>query len=124
MSDEVEQRILKIIDEPLMSPYGNPIPGLSELDEAYGATAAAGGSHLVEVMDKAAEREVVVVRIGEPAQVEPEVLGLLGEAGVAPGQTVRAQTQGARIVVKGTGEADTAVSLPHDVAAHIFVDAD
>ncbi|MCK0113647.1 metal-dependent transcriptional regulator [Ornithinimicrobium sp. F0845] len=124
MSDEVEQRILKIIEEPLVSPYGNPIPGLSELDADYGTTAPAGGRHLVDALREGPEREVVVVRIGEPAQVEPDVLGLLGEAGVAPGSTVRAQLQGDRIVVTGTREGDTAVSLPRDVASHIFVQLD
>ncbi|WP_109473387.1 metal-dependent transcriptional regulator [Ornithinimicrobium cavernae] len=123
MSDQVEERILAIIKDPLMSPYGNPIPGLSELDPEYAVTAGAGGRHLLDVLAAEDDQEVVVVRIGEPAQVEPDVLALLGEAGVAPGQTVRASTQGDRVVVTGTRDGDTAVSLPHDVASHIFVNS-
>ncbi|WP_256838474.1 metal-dependent transcriptional regulator [Ornithinimicrobium faecis] len=121
MSDQVEQRILTIIKDPLVSPYGNPIPGLSELDPEFAATGTAGGQHLIDVLTDEADLTVEVVRIGEPAQVEPDVLALLGEAGVAPGQQIRARTEGDRVVVTGAGESDTAVSLPHDVASHIFV---
>lgn len=121
MSDQVEQRILAIIEDPLVSPYGNPIPGLSELSPLFPATLAAEGAHLVDALEGTQEQDVVVVRIGEPAQVEPDVLALLGEAGVAPGLTVRAQAEGDRVVVTGTGSGDSAVSLPRDVASHIFV---
>jgi DtxR family Mn-dependent transcriptional regulator len=121
MSDQVEQRILKIIADPQMSPYGNPIPGLSELAPEFTTTVEAGGTHLVDALRGTAEQAVVVVRIGEPAQVDPDVLALLGEAGVAPGRSVRARAEGDRVVVLGTQDGDTAVSLPRDVAAHIFV---
>ncbi|QDO89833.1 metal-dependent transcriptional regulator [Ornithinimicrobium ciconiae] len=121
MSDQVEERILAIIKDPLVSPYGNPIPGLAELDDSFGHTAPAGGSHLIDVLRGAAQQDVIVVRIGEPAQVEPDVLALLGEAGVAPGRTVTARTEGDRVVVTGSQQGDTAVSLPQDIAAHIFV---
>src|SRR5699024_8189584 len=121
MSDQVEERILGIIKDPLVSPYGNPVPGLSELDPQYAATAEAGGRHLIDVLGPESSQQVTVVRIGEPAQVDPDVLGLLGEAGVAPGRTVEVRTEGDRIVVAGTQDGDTAVSLPYDVASHIFV---
>ncbi|WP_114907305.1 metal-dependent transcriptional regulator [Ornithinimicrobium murale] len=122
MSDQVEQRILAIIKDPHVSPYGNPIPGLSELAAEFPATGTAGGQHLLEVLTNVpGDLEVEVVRIGEPAQVEPDVLALLGEAGVAPGQRVTAHSEGDRVVVTGAQEGDTAVSLPHDVASHIFV---
>src|SRR6266498_2655985 len=34
MSETVERRILELLDHPTESPYGNPIPGLSELGES------------------------------------------------------------------------------------------
>ncbi len=60
-------------------------------------------------------------RIGEIAQVDPDSLGILIEAGVLPGTTVRVWVEGADVCV-GVGEgADTpAVRLPHAVAAHVF----
>ena len=124
MSDQVEQRILTLIKDPALSPYGNPVPGLNELDDSYGSTLAAGGSHLLDAIRGTQEQQATIVRIGEPAQVEPEVLTLLGEAGIAPGRSVRVRPDGDRMVVTGDREGDTAVSLPQDIASHIFVALD
>src|SRR3954471_38015 len=33
MSETVERRLVQLLDHPTASPYGNPIPGLSELGE-------------------------------------------------------------------------------------------
>src|SRR5690625_2261250 len=33
MSERVEERLLELLNHPTMSPYGNPIPGLSDLGE-------------------------------------------------------------------------------------------
>ena len=43
MSDAVERRILDLLDHPSVSPYGNPIPGLAELDP--GASDVVAGSN-------------------------------------------------------------------------------
>ena len=32
MSDSVERRLMEILDHPTISPFGNPIPGLAEID--------------------------------------------------------------------------------------------
>lgn len=57
-------------------------------------------------------------RIGEPVQVDPEVLGLLLDSGVRPGARVVVWAEDERTIVESLdGEA---VSLPTDVAAHIF----
>src|SRR5688500_19108282 len=34
MSEQVERRLVELLEHPTESPYGNPIPGLSELGEA------------------------------------------------------------------------------------------
>ncbi len=73
MSETVERRVLALLDNPTVSPYGNPIPGLEELDASLSAPdfRAGGLVSLREVTDKLAdgERAVVVVRrIGEPVQ--------------------------------------------------------
>jgi DtxR family Mn-dependent transcriptional regulator len=125
MSDRVEQRILGLISTQELSPYGNPIPGLEELGgvsvPAPAATDGAPEPHL-ELVATGEEQEVTVTRIGEPAQVEPEVLGLLAEAGVLPGRTVVVRREDGRVIVAGTGvDAQPGVSLPADVAVHIFV---
>lgn len=120
MSDRVERHILGLIADRERSPYGNPIPGLEELD-AVSFSGPAGGRPLTEVAGPAG-RQVRLVRIGEPAQVEPEVLDLLLSTGLTPGAQITVRTEGERIVAEGAG--GQAVSLPQDVALHVFVTED
>jgi DtxR family Mn-dependent transcriptional regulator len=64
-----------------------------------------------------------VRRIGEPAQVDPESLNLLTRAGLMPGRRVLIRREGVWIVVLREGaDAATEVSLPEDVALHVFAD--
>ncbi|MEP7369142.1 MAG: iron dependent repressor, metal binding and dimerization domain protein [Dermatophilaceae bacterium] len=122
MSERVERKILALIGEHRESPYGNPIPGLDELGEQPNETFRLGVSSLVDLADEG-PRVVTVRRIGEPAQVEPEALNLLTHAGLMPGQRVRVRREGGRIVVVREGAEEAAgVSLPEDVAAHVFAD--
>ena len=37
MSDDVERRIVAMLDQPLVCPHGNPIPGLDSLGVSGGA---------------------------------------------------------------------------------------
>jgi DtxR family transcriptional regulator, Mn-dependent transcriptional regulator len=122
MSERVERKILALLGEHRESPYGNPIPGLDELGEPLNEDFRRGVTSLVAL---AAEgpRVVTVRRIGEPAQVEPEALTLLTDAGLMPGRRVRVRREGTRIVVVREGaEETTGVSLPEDVAIHVFAD--
>ena len=108
---------------PRESPYGNPIPGLDELGEEPNEAFRLGVTSLLEL---AGEQPAVVVvrRIGEPAQVDHEALSLLTAAGLLPGQRVRVRRQDGRVIVVRDGAEDTAgVSLPVDVAAHVFAAA-
>ena len=122
MSERVERKILALIGEHRESPYGNPIPGLDELGEPPNEDFRRGVTSLVELAVEGS-RVVTVRRIGEPAQVEPEALNLLTQAGLMPGQRVRVRREGGRIVVVREGAEEAAgVSLPEDVAAHVFAD--
>jgi DtxR family transcriptional regulator, Mn-dependent transcriptional regulator len=122
MSERVERKILVLIGEHRESPYGNPIPGLDELGEPLNEDFRRGVTSLVALAVEAS-RVVTVRRIGEPAQVEPEALTLLTDAGLMPGRRVRVRREGGRIVVVREGAEDaTGVSLPEDVAIHVFAD--
>ena len=122
MSERVERKILALIGEHHESPYGNPIPGLDELGEPLNEDFSRGVSNLVDLVADG-PTVVTVRRIGEPAQVEPEALNLLTQAGLMPGRQVRMHREDGRIVVVREGAAEvTAVSLPDDVAAHVFAD--
>ena len=122
MSERVERKILALIGEHHESPYGNPIPGLDELGEPLNEDFRRGVSNLVDLVADGTT-VVTVRRIGEPAQVEPEALNLLTQAGLMPGRQVRVYREDGRIVVVREGAAEVAgVSLPDDVAAHVFAD--
>lgn len=122
MSERVERKILALLGEHRESPYGNPIPGLDELGETANEDFRRGVTNLVELVAEGPS-VVTVRRIGEPAQVEPEALNLLTQAGLMPGQRVRVRREGDRIVVVPEGaEEATGVSLPEDLAVHVFAD--
>jgi len=122
MSERVERKILALLGEHRESPYGNPIPGLDELGEQPNEDFRRGVTNLVELVADG-PNVATVRRIGEPAQVEPEALSLLTRAGLMPGRRVRIHREGAWIVVVREGAEDaTGISLPEDVALHVFAD--
>jgi DtxR family Mn-dependent transcriptional regulator len=122
VSERVERKILGILGEHRESPYGNPIPGLDELGEPLNEEFRLGVINLVELVATGAV-VATVRRIGEQAQTDPEALHLLVLAGLMPGQHVRIRREGAWIVVVREGaDESTGISLPQDVAAHVYAD--
>ena len=122
MSERVERKILALLGEHRESPYGNPIPGLDELGGPLNEDFRRGVTNLVELMADG-PTVVTVRRIGEPAQVDPGALNLLTQAGLMPGRRVRVRRDGAWIIVVREGaEEASGVSLPEDVAIHVFAD--
>jgi DtxR family transcriptional regulator, Mn-dependent transcriptional regulator len=122
MSERVERKLLAILDHPTQSPYGNPIPGLDELGEVGGDELFLGEGlrQLTELAD-ASGCEVVVHRIGEPAQADPEVLTTLQSAGLHPGRRVHVRVDGARLMVAATDGEE--VEVRRQIAEHVFVTA-
>ena len=60
-------------------------------------------------------------RIGEPLQVDHEALTLLTSAGLLPGERVEVTLEDGRVVaVREGAERAEGVSLPVDVAGHVF----
>ncbi|MBP6684921.1 MAG: metal-dependent transcriptional regulator [Leucobacter sp.] len=121
MSEQVELKLLSILDRPTVSPYGNRIPGLEEL----GARPAPPlDRNEVGIIDWLAQphnpTRVTIRRLAEPAQNEPELLAQLSTAGVVPGNTASLTRTGdlVRVAVEGNSEA---IDIPVEVAAHIFV---
>ena len=50
MSENVERRLVELLDHPTESPYGNPIPGLDELGEELGEEFMDGVESLTEAL--------------------------------------------------------------------------
>jgi DtxR family Mn-dependent transcriptional regulator len=122
MSDLVERRLVTLLDHPHHDPYGNPIPGLSELGEQYEEVPFLDGvqslpSYLANRPDGGT---IVLQRIAEPVQVDDEFLARLAGVGLLPGVRITAQRSGDDYVVQAV-EGDEALELPDDLAKHLFV---
>jgi len=103
MSEAVERKLVALLDKPTVSPYGNPIPGLDELErstnnadvvegEAAAIPVPAAFEPGLQRLDEIARRGggfVEVRRIAEHVQVDAELMVDLKSAGVVPGQDVQ-----------------------------------
>ncbi len=118
MSDQVEQRLVALLNRPTSSPYGNPIPGLA----ALGVDAPAPTETHADLLggDEAGRRggQFEVRRIIEVVQNQPEVMALLKSSGVVPGATVEISAAD-EVVTMSAG--DTSLDLSPDIASGIHV---
>ena len=120
MSDAVERKLLSLLGNPTVSPFGNPIPGLDALrgDPGLGGETSAVLDSLSLLSTSATPegRQVVIRRISEQLQENAEMLRLLAEQEVRPGATMTAR------LIEGTVSLDGR-PLPAGVAQHLFVSA-
>ena len=99
MSEDVERKLVRLLHKPTVSPYGNPIPGLDDLDlEAHETSNSASVPPTLEVglqrLDEFARRgggAVEVRRIAEHVQMDADLMGELKLAGIVPGNVVDVQ---------------------------------
>jgi DtxR family Mn-dependent transcriptional regulator len=120
MSERVELRLLDMLGHPKESPYGNPIPGLEELGDEPAPAFMDGVVNVVDrLAESTAQMSVVVRRLGEPIQVDPELLQQLRTAGIMPGADATISANGTFVRLATAGSAG--IELPHELAVHIFV---
>lgn len=121
MSEQVERKLLGILDRPTVSPYGNPIPGLDELGGAPAGPVDPNELNMSEWLARTSgQSRASIRRLAEPAQFDPELLAQFAAAGVTPGNTAsftRIENY-VRIEVEGKRGA---IDIPMEMAAHIFV---
>lgn len=120
MSEEVERRLVAVLDNPTVSPFGNPIPGLSEL----GIAALRGeDANLVRLTELPAGSPVAVVvrQLTEHVQGDATLIARLKDAGVVPNArvTVESNPRGGVIIVLPGHEN---VDLPHEMAHAVKVE--
>ncbi|MFQ6397315.1 iron dependent repressor, metal binding and dimerization domain protein [Nocardia sp. KC 131] len=102
MSEDVERRLVEVLNHPTTSPYGNPIPGLDEL----GIIPSTGSEEsLVRLSDlpHGQVHAVVVRRLAEHIQTDPEVIGQLRAGGVVPDARVTVETKPGSVVITVPG---------------------
>lgn len=120
ISEQVERRLVELLEHPTESPYGTPIPGLAELGEADASEQfLTGVVHLTHAIEGMGEPvRLVVRRIGEELQKDTTAMSVLRRVGVLPGNNVLASGGHEGVVVARGGET---AEIDHDAAAHIFV---
>ncbi len=116
MSEQVELKILELVQDVEISPFGNPIPGLEHLGRGESTAMGEQVTPLIELL----EVEVIVKRIAEPLQVYSDALAHLKAAQVVPGARIKA-TQATDRVLVSTTDGQNSVSLTAFDVAHIFV---
>ncbi|WP_028932845.1 metal-dependent transcriptional regulator [Pseudonocardia spinosispora] len=93
MSDAVERKLVLLLNNPTISPYGNPIPGLEQLEEPSGDGSEVPVLELgLQRLDEFARRgggTVEVRRIAEHVQADSDLMTELKSAGIVPGQDVQ-----------------------------------
>jgi DtxR family Mn-dependent transcriptional regulator len=120
MSESVERRLLELLDNPTVSPYGNPIPGLDELVPGAGGIPidAASMAPLSDVAH-ADVRRVTVRRIAEPMQDDGEAMTIMRRIGAMPGASVKVHRSAGGVTIGSAGEY---TELAEEMAAHVLVE--
>jgi DtxR family transcriptional regulator, Mn-dependent transcriptional regulator len=127
ISENVERRLVQLLEYPVCCPHGNIIPGLNELgvpDDAQQRAEAAGMEPAVAMTAVATPSAlpVTVRRISEQVQSDPELMLKLKRIGIQPGRevTLASSDDGVRVTSED-GVGSVTEELPRLVAAHVFV---
>src|SRR5690625_3805509 len=127
MSDQVERRLVSLLGAPQHDPYGNPIPGLGALGVeepeqvvVIPLSDLAGPESGSSDLDGEGARSVRLERIGEPLQVDVELLQEFFDAGIAPPTPVRVTFEGDDLLLSADERSD-AVRLPAQFGKHLFI---
>ena len=115
MSDAVEARLVELLHDPRLDPYGNPLPGVSGAERLHSAELA------VRSFESGA---LTLARIGEPIQADSELLAAFDELGLRPGARVGLSAHGDVVRVSALDEAGEVrgyLTIAMPLAAHLFV---
>ena len=119
MSDDVERRLIEVLDDPRTSPYGNPIPGLERIGYS-----SATGEELTYIrlseLEPDVPHQVRIQAIGENVQIDTELISEFRATGVEPLKTVTATRRG-HLVELNSGSGHT-VEIDGDHAHAIQVE--
>jgi DtxR family Mn-dependent transcriptional regulator len=120
MSEQVERRLVALLDSPTCCPHGNPIPGLDELG-GHSESPAEPLTAMTEVASTAGT-PAVVRRISEQVQSDSDLMLRLKRVGIQPGRevTLAASDDGVRVTCDDETDRP-ATELPRRLAEHVFV---
>jgi len=118
MSENVERRLLTVLDNPTTSPYGNPIPGLAEL--GVETTTSTGEAARLSDLPQGEAVAVIVRRLSEHAQSDTELIAALRDAGVVPNARVTVTCTPQKVEISTPGHAG--LTLSPEMAHSLFVE--
>lgn len=121
MSEDVERRLVQVLNNPTTSPFGNPIPGLKDLGVGPGFGAEDANLVRLTELPSGSPVAVVVRQLTEHVQGDIDLITRLKDAGVVPNARVTVQTNpsgGVTIVIPGHEN----VTLPHEMAHAVKVE--
>ncbi|HEY0249604.1 MAG TPA: metal-dependent transcriptional regulator [Gryllotalpicola sp.] len=122
MSEQVEEKIRRMLGDPTESPYGTPIPRMDDEGHSLSTVFLKDVVSAVEAVASGEPVTASIRRLGEPVQFDPELLAQLRQAGVIPGNTVTLSPSSDYVLAQVEGYGD-GLELPSEVASHIFVAA-
>jgi DtxR family Mn-dependent transcriptional regulator len=114
ISDDVEARMLDILDDPATCPHGNPIPGSAHRVDYSG---------LVPLKDVSPGGRAVLRRLTEDLELELEVMRFFEESGLMPGARIEVVS----LAPDGTMTLEVqgaSVALGPDLSDNLWVDVE
>lgn len=114
MSEDVERQMLKVLDDPTRSPFGNPIPALDELGYTE-PTEKDLGSRASD-LDLTEPVRVEVVQINEILQLDSEHYSSICRYGISRGTAVtleRNENGSLAVITESGSRVDLAPELAH-----------
>jgi DtxR family Mn-dependent transcriptional regulator len=127
ISDNVERRLVELLDYPVRCPHGNVIPGLAELgvpddaDKRSDVATAEPDIAMSAIAIRGGE-QVVVSRISEQVQSDSALMLRLKNIGIQPGREVTLAASDNGVRVTGADRVDDlGAELSAEIAAHVFV---
>ncbi len=121
ISEDVERRLVELLNTPTESPYGNPIPGLDELGVVGTPEPFRDGNEQLQdvVRGNSTPTRVVIERMSEEIQKDVAMMGTLRVAGIQPGAEVSGAAGG--LGVGRTAEGSPSCEIDRLASTHLFV---
>ncbi|VEH73081.1 metal-dependent transcriptional regulator [Corynebacterium segmentosum] len=117
MSEEVEKRMVSVLDDPSRSPFGNPIPALAEL--GFQVPEPSIGTRAIDLPD-GEKKSAKIIQINEILQVDEATFRELAEAGIRIGTEVTVVNNGGTISL--TTPSGKVITLADDLAHAVRVE--
>ena len=119
ISEDVERKLVDLLNSPTESPYGNPIPGLDELGVVEPPELFRSGNVQLADAVREAPARVVIERMSEEIQKDVEMMGTLRVAGIRPGAEVEAEVGGLGVRLSAAGH--PGCEIDREASTHLFV---